>query len=748
MRSGPKITEISLPVISTKSYTEKLKKYQTRFAGLLNLEFSEELLIEQGAVVTDLKATFVRKVPTGNVVMVSNNKKNSFGSYSKLESVLLKSSNLTVIEGIVLDRNSLSLLLVIDILPPLANIVWRLEKAQTGLDSKDIMMTNLDLFCSNLKMQSKQFSNYHEISEKYCPASSNPIKKCIIGDGSIKLASEPSIMTDLNLSLDFNKETKNWKINSSQREVMNLVLNRKLSLIQGPPGTGKSHVAILLLRFLAPIYSKQNLQLLATAFTNIAVDNLVEGLLFYGVNVIRLGRAVKAREDLYRSTLAYQITLHPEYKTLSIMMQDKSAHRDIHQLENKIKRETLRKAHVVCCTNIVSGSFLCDLYFPTVLIDEATQAVETATLVSLNKAAQHVILLGDHFQLPPTVLNSKAIEAGFQVSLFERLVNEWQIKPLILKSQYRMHPMISEFPISFWYKEVSDAITIQDRPLPLGFEWPNIDVNVCFVDLTNGIQTLDGTSSQNITEAIYLMRVVYKFLLAGVKPSSIGILTPYLSQLNLIISNVDKYLSPSKNEYGENSRRVDVATIDGFQGREKEIIIFSTVRTQSVGFLADWRRLNVALTRAKCGLIVIGSRKCLSNDKNWKAWLNWIDKKKVNVVHNDKKEDIQKELDSLKLKVTKTLEKYDQKEGKNEDKDKVKNDTQITKERSNSFVKHDQPRQESRKPNSKKINSQSMTNLKSTHSNLKMKRTDDDLKSLPVKKKLKSNSASNNYWET
>jgi regulator of nonsense transcripts 1 len=756
--TGKKITEISLPVISTKSYTEKLKKYQTRFIDLLNIEFSEELLIEQGAVVTDLTANFVRKIPTGNVIKLTHQKKNSFASFSKLESILLKATNSnTVIEGTVLERNIHGLTIIIDILPTLANIRWKLEKAQSGLDSKNIMMVNLELFCSNMKMQSKQFSNYHQISEKYYPATGNPIKRIIIGDGSVSLAQEASIMTPLNLTLDFNKETKDWKINVSQREVMNDVLRRKFSLIQGPPGTGKSHVAILLLRFLAPIYSKQNLQLLATSFTNIAVDNLVEGLLSYGVNVIRLGRAVKAREDLYKSTLAYHMTQHPEYKSLSMMMQEHSTHkqRDIFELENKIKREVVKKAHVVCCTNIVSGSYLCDLYFPTVLIDEATQAVETATLVSLTKAAQHVVLLGDHFQLPPTVLNSKAVAAGFQVPLFERIVNEWKIKPLILKSQYRMHPMISEFPNSYWYKEVSDAITEKDRPLPTGFEWPNVKVPVCFVDLTDSSQIKDGTSSQNQIEASYLMRVTYNLLLAGVSPSYIGVLTPYLSQLNLIMASVDKYLIPTKNEYGENSRRIDVATIDGFQGREKEIIIFSTVRTQSVGFLSDWRRLNVALTRAKCGLIVIGSRKCLEKDKNWDAWFKWVDKQKVTIIENSEKEDIQKGLDSLKSEVTKLLEKYDQKEETHENEAKL----QKPKEKPSNFEQNNNYQLQSQQKqitlskgnaNSTKNNSKTSPSNNFNDSNgFKMKRSDhelDECETSPAKKKLKSISNSDNYW--
>jgi superfamily I DNA and/or RNA helicase len=438
-------------------------------------------------------------------------------------------------------------------------------------------------------------------------------------------------------------------LNQAQREAAEAAMSSRLTLIQGPPGTGKTHTAVRVLE----AWAKQDIAtVLAVADSNVAVDNLLEGLLARGVRTVRLGQPVKVREDLREATMDAEMERHPLRKDLLEHLglneklarrikgmrggKDKGlAHRDlsrgwkeVRRIESQMRDDILDKAQVLCCTCIGSGHDLLDgRNFPRVLVDEATQATEPATLVPLVRGARQVVLIGDHRQLPPTVISRRSEEGGLSRSLFERMI-EMGVEPLMLTTQYRMHPAISEFPNSQFYdNRLEDGINESDRPAPMGLIWPDWDVPIAFLPVEGGeVLSPDGASKENPTEASWVVSLLLGLLDAGdLSEREIGIITPYAGQVRAI-----------RDHMPENLQSVEVRTVDGYQGREKEVIVFSCVRSNkdgNVGFLSDARRLNVALTRAKRGLIVVGDPNTLRCDGNWEAWLNHIRSRNLEAWH-------------------------------------------------------------------------------------------------------------------
>ena len=437
-------------------------------------------------------------------------------------------------------------------------------------------------------------------------------------------------------------------LNESQLIASKAAIERRLTLIQGPPGTGKTHTAVRILES----WARQDVgTILAVADSNVAVDNLLEGLLARGVRAVRLGQPVKVREKLREATMDAQMETHPLRRDLETQLElneklnrrissmkgkEKGlAHRDIkkgwkeiRRIENQIRDDILDKTQIVCCTCIGSGNQILDgRRFPQVLIDEATQATEPASLVPLIRGARQVVLVGDHKQLPPTVLSFRAEEKGLRRSLFERLV-DLGIEPLLLTKQYRMHPAISKFPNQqFYSNKLIDGVNAENRSAPAGLLWPDWDNPVAFIPVDGGeVVSPDGTSRENPVEVSWVLKITEDLLDAGeLTKKDIGIITPYAGQVRAI-----------RNSMSEKLDDVEVRTVDGYQGREKEVIIFSCVRSnpeQNVGFLAEPRRLNVALTRAKRGLIVIGDPSTLRSDKNWQAWLEYIRDSKFEAWH-------------------------------------------------------------------------------------------------------------------
>uniref|UniRef100_A0A0W0FZN0 P-loop containing nucleoside triphosphate hydrolase protein n=1 Tax=Moniliophthora roreri TaxID=221103 RepID=A0A0W0FZN0_MONRR len=479
-------------------------------------------------------------------------------------------------------------------------------------------------------------------------------------------------------------------LNDSQRRAMAMMIGERISLIQGPPGTGKTKTIIETVKMLK-IYFQIPEPLLVCTYTNVAVDNLVEGLAGAGLRPLRASSAGKVKPALQEHTLEWKMEHHPsqpelkrlverrdvlkkELKTvreaLTELQQKEHAGtaserevkrakrmqedivrkervygalgRRIYGLEQTMLKEILDNADVICTTCLTSASMALNLVdFPIVFLDEASMSTEPASLIPIMKGSRHVALIGDHKQLPPVIISPEARTLGLGISLFERLTEEGVVPSIMLNIQYRMHPAISHFPsCEFYNYSLKDGTVdrsgyisprllppnVSSALLPPGtLSIPDSDSDIAtnrppviFLDHT-GSESLKAKSRVNWNEARIVASVVEDLLLNNdnLMGMDIGIIAPYIAQISLLtrLLNTDaKYQERFRSVLGDHRAmqlgNIEIKTVDGFEGREKEVIIFSTVRNNVggyIGFLADRRRLNVGLTRAKRGLFVIGS---------------------------------------------------------------------------------------------------------------------------------------------
>uniref|UniRef100_A0A6U0THT0 Upf1 domain-containing protein n=1 Tax=Pinguiococcus pyrenoidosus TaxID=172671 RepID=A0A6U0THT0_9STRA len=430
-------------------------------------------------------------------------------------------------------------------------------------------------------------------------------------------------------------------LNHSQHQAVRDVLQRPLSLIQGPPGTGKTVTSATIVYQLC---QQAQGQVLVCAPSNIAVDQLTEKIHKTGLRVVRL--CARSREGLETSVL--HLSLHKmvfalaasasgegggrgraysyrdEFHKLHLLKEElgellPSDQKKYHRLQKRLESEILAAADVICTTCTGAGDYrLKNVRFRQVLVDEATQATEAEAMLPIVMGAKQLVMVGDHCQLGPVVLCKAAAKAGLNQSMFERLVL-LGIRPIRLQVQYRMHPCLSEFPSDMFYEgSLQNGVTEAERTsaeevLP----WPNPRKPMMFYTC-NGAEELSGsgTSFLNRTEALLVEKVVTTLLKAGVDPEEIGIVTPYEGQRAYVTSHMARAGGMPAKLYKE----VEVASVDAFQGREKDYIIVTCVRAnefQGIGFLGDPRRLNVALTRARFGIVVIGNARVLARDPLW-----------------------------------------------------------------------------------------------------------------------------------
>ena len=422
-------------------------------------------------------------------------------------------------------------------------------------------------------------------------------------------------------------------LNHSQESAARAVLRRPLSLIQGPPGTGKTVTSATIVYQLA----QQHLgQVIVCAPSNVAVDQLAEKIERTGLRVVRL--AARSREHVASPvehlTLHYQVA-HldspetAEFKKLQqlkdelgeLSSNDERRHK---RLKRKIEREIIAAADVVCVTAVGAGDpRLADFRFRQVLMDESTQATEPECLIPLIMGAKQVVMVGDHCQLGPVVTSKKAARAGLGQSMFERLIS-LGVQPIRLQVQYRMHPCLSEFPSNAFYEgALQNGVAAADRLLThVDFPWPNPTSPMMFWSMTGAEEiSASGTSYLNRAEASGVEKVVTHLLRSGVDPGRIGVVTPYEGQRAYVSQHMTRAGVLATRLYGE----VEVASVDAFQGREKDFIILSCVRSNEktgIGFLNDPRRLNVAMTRARSGLVILGNPKVLSRQRLFHDLLN------------------------------------------------------------------------------------------------------------------------------
>ncbi|KAL3110234.1 hypothetical protein niasHT_015837 [Heterodera trifolii] len=415
------------------------------------------------------------------------------------------------------------------------------------------------------------------------------------------------------------------ELNHSQISAIKAALQRPLSLIQGPPGTGKTVTSATLVYHLVKL---TNGQVLVCAPSNIAVDQLAEKIHRTGLKVLRF--CAKGRETV-DSSVAF-LSLHNQLKALQSgdlfkLMKLKEEIGELSQadqnrfmaLRRQKEQELLSKADVICCTCITAADVrLIKREFRVVLIDESTQSTEPEVMVSVVKGARQLVLVGDHCQLGPVIMCKKSANAGLGQSLFERLVLLGN-RPLRLQVQYRMHPALSAFPSNVFYEgSLQNGVTEGERKLDeFSWQFPVPEKPMMFWNC-NGQEELgaSGTSYLNRAEAVNVEKLVTRFLQAGFRPDQLGIITPYEGQRAYVVQFMQSQGSLHSKLYLD----IEVENVDAFQGREKDIIIVTCVRSNEsggIGFLNDPRRLNVALTRAKYGLIIVGNAKVLSRQLLW-----------------------------------------------------------------------------------------------------------------------------------
>lgn len=440
------------------------------------------------------------------------------------------------------------------------------------------------------------------------------------------------------------------KLDDTQRDAVAHALAAKdVALIHGPPGTGKTRTLVEVVRQALA----RGDRVLVSAASNAAVDNLGERLVQAGVLVVRLGHPARvspaleprsldalvdgsdARQRAKRwiseaNALRSKVNKRRARGKLDwqegrqMLSEARNLMRDARQALDAERAAQLSRAQVICATAAgVDTSLLADTPFDLVVLDEATQAIDPIALAALARAPR-AVLAGDPKQLPPTVLDPRLAAEGLGTTLFERLAERWGERVLrMLQVQYRMHEALMRFPSESMYEgKLRAAAEVAQRnleqelgalpdPLRPG-PWHFVDVaGKGFVEARDA----DDPSTSNPALAERTAREVLRVLSRGVPASDVAVITPYLAQ----VRRLRELLRDACNA------GLEVGSVDGFQGREKEVVVVDLVRSNDdgeIGFLADTRRMNVAITRARSLLLVLGDSATLQANGYYQAFMD------------------------------------------------------------------------------------------------------------------------------
>ena len=433
-------------------------------------------------------------------------------------------------------------------------------------------------------------------------------------------------------------------LNKTQEDAVNEVLRAKdVAVVHGPPGTGKTTTLVEAIR---ETLMREN-QVLVCAQSNMAVDWISEKLVDRGINVLRIGNPTRVNDKMLSFTYERRFEAHPDYPHLWALrkaIRELRSHRrrgddKYHQrleslksrateLEIRINNELFGEARVIASTLVGSANRLLDgQKFGTLFIDEAAQALEAACWIPLRRVGR-VVLAGDHCQLPPTVKSIAALKAGLGVTLMERIVETHPEAVTLLKIQYRMNDDIMRFSSDYFYDgQVESAPEVKfrgildlDRPM----EWidtSELDEKEEFVGESYGrinkaeaVLTLD--TLQQYFERISKQRLLDERI-------DVGIISPYRAQVQYL-----RRLLMKREFFKPFRRQISINTVDGFQGQERDIIVISLVRSNDegqIGFLRDLRRMNVAITRARMKLIILGDASTMTRHPFYKKLYDYID---------------------------------------------------------------------------------------------------------------------------
>ncbi len=440
------------------------------------------------------------------------------------------------------------------------------------------------------------------------------------------------------------------QLNPSQNKAVNQVLaSQDVTIIHGPPGTGKTTT----LTYAIKLLTQRESCVLVTAPSNTAVDLLTERLAAMDLTVVRVGNISRVDESIMRHTLDARLANHPESKTIKkVKIQAAEARRNAqkykrkfgsqerqdrkdywkeakelsawaNQLEERLIDQILHSAHVITCTLVSSSNRVLDnMDFKTVVIDEAAQALEPATWIPICRASK-VVLTGDPFQLPPTVKSNEAARKGFSVTLLEKCIQRFEDVNL-LNIQYRMHELIMGFSNQQFYENQLEAHeSVKEERLAFSKNTPVVFVDTAGCGFEEQVkpqfQSRFNPGEYNILRE-HLYQVTERF--GDAELPSVAFISPYREQVIYIQKEVNE--DPVLSELP-----ITINTIDGFQGQERELIYISLVRSNTkseIGFLKDYRRMNVAMTRAKKKLIIIGDSATIGNDSFYGSFLDYCEK--------------------------------------------------------------------------------------------------------------------------
>lgn len=463
-------------------------------------------------------------------------------------------------------------------------------------------------------------------------------------------------------------------LNRDQESAVNKVLWAKdVAIVHGPPGTGKTTTLVEAINETL----RRESQVLVCAQSNMAVDWICEKLVDRGIHVLRIGNPTRVNDKMLSFTYERRFESHPDYtdlwsirKTIRELQGLKHKGSDQwHQkmdrlrsrateLEIRINNDLFNSAHVIASTLVGSASRLLEgMKFPTLFIDEAAQALEPAALIPLRRAGR-LILAGDHCQLPPTVKSFEAMKAGLGKSLMERLVENHPEAVSLLTTQYRMNEEIMRFSSDWFYGGKMTAAPdvryrgILDYDSPI--EWIDSDAEDIRVRISSGgnsgmtdndseegimpqdngktafRESLTGNSFGRINkdEALLTLLTLQNYIESIGKERflderiDVGVISPYRAQVQYL-----RRLIKSTPFFRPFHKFISVDTVDGFQGQERDVIVISMVRSNddgNIGFLRDLRRMNVAMTRARMKLLIIGSSATLGRHPFYRSLLDRI----------------------------------------------------------------------------------------------------------------------------